>query len=137
MTETNTPPPVIWYHGTKADLTVGDLIVAGKPSNFGSGAALSWVYFSATLEAAMWGAELARGNGPQRIFVVEPTGPYEDDPNLTDKKYPGNITRSYRSRDGLRIVGEVAEWTGHTSDEVARMKANVARIEAQGMGPID
>lgn len=117
-----------YFHGTKADLTPGDEIVVGYPSNFTEGRSLSWVYFASTLDAAVWGAELADGDGPGRIYVVEPTGPIEDDPNVTDKKFPGNPTLSYRSRDSLRVVAEVLRWTGHPAESVSAMKTNVARM---------
>jgi len=101
------------YHGTKADLKPGDLIEPGYSSNYGKGNKAGYVYLTATLNAATWGAELAAGEGPGRIYIVEPTGPIADDPNLTDKKFPGNPTKSYRSRDPLRVRGEVADWKGH------------------------
>ncbi|HEY8974019.1 MAG TPA: NAD(+)--rifampin ADP-ribosyltransferase [Burkholderiaceae bacterium] len=126
-----------FFHGTRADLQPGDLIVVGHPSNFTGGDSLSWVYFSGTLDAAVWGAELAIGDGPGRIYVVEPTGEVEDDPNLTDKKYPGNPTRSFRSREPLRIIGEVTRWEGHPPERLRQMQAHVARARAQGAGIID
>src|SRR5688500_19129491 len=107
-----------YLHGTKADLKPGDLIEVGRASNYGAGKDAAFVYLTATLDAATWGAELAIGDGPGRIYVVEPTGPIEDDPNLTDKKLPCNPTRSYRTRDPLRVVGEIAEWTGHPPEQV-------------------
>ncbi len=122
-------PP--FYHGTRADLEPGDLLRPGFTSNFAD-RKLSWIYFAATLEAAIWGAELARGEGRERIYIVEPTGPFEDDPNLTDKKFPGNPTKSYRSRDPLRIVGEVAEWQGHSPDQLQAMKDGLARLKVEG-----
>ena len=122
-------PP--FYHGTRADLRVGDLLAPGFQSNFAD-RKLSWIYFSATLEAAIWGAELAKGEGRQRIYIVEPTGPFEDDPNLTDKKFPGNPTASYRSRDPLRVIGEVAEWQGHSPEQLQAMKDGLARLKAEG-----
>jgi rifampin ADP-ribosylating transferase len=129
-------PP--FYHGTRADLRVGDLLAPGFASNYREGQPLSWIYFSATLEAAIWGCELAKGEGPERIYIVEPTGAFEDDPNLTDKKFPGNITSSYRSRDPLRIVGEVAEWEPHPPERLREMKDALARRQASGdMGIID
>jgi rifampin ADP-ribosylating transferase len=105
-----------YFHGTKADLNPGDLIVVGYKSNFTDDAPLSWVYFASTMDAAIWGAELAAGDGSQRIYVVEPTGAVVDDPNLTDKKFRGNPTLSYRSREPLRIIGEVVRWQGHAPD---------------------
>lgn len=126
-----------FFHGTRADLRPGDLIVVGHRSNFTEGTALSWVYFASTLDAAIWGAELAVGDGAGRIYVVEPTGPMEDDPNLTDKKFPGNPTLSYRSRDPLRIVGEVVNWQGHPPEQVRQMKEGLARLKAEGAPIID
>jgi len=125
------------YHGTKADLKTGDLIAVGQRSNFGTGKPLSWVYCSGTLDAATWGAELATGEGRGRIYIVEPTGELVDDPNLTDKKFPGNPTRSYRSREPLRVVGEVTEWQGHAPERQREMKANVERLRAEGAEIID
>src|SRR5215213_4238613 len=102
--KTNDQSTPTLYHGTKADLKPGDLIVPGFNSNYGSRKKAAYVYLSATLEAATWGAELALGDGPGRIYIVEPTGPFEDDPNLTDKKFPGNPTKSYRTKFPLRVV---------------------------------
>ena len=130
------PPGTTFYHGTKADLAIGELITPGFGSNFAE-RALAHIYFSATLEAATWGAELASGAGRGRIYIVEPTGPFEDDPNLTDKKFPGNVTASYRSRAPLRIVGEVADWTGHSPEQVQAMKDGLARLKAQGADGIE
>jgi rifampin ADP-ribosylating transferase len=127
-------PP--FYHGTRADLQPGDLLVPGQTSNYREGQPLSWIYFSATLEAAIWGCKLARGEGPERIYIVAPTGPFEDDPNLTDKKFPGNMTSSYRSRDPVRIVGEVAQWEGHSPERLQEMKDNLARLKAEGKAEI-
>lgn len=98
-----------FFHGTKADLNPGDLIAVGYRSNFSEANPQSWVYFAGTLDAAIWGAELAAGSGRERIYVVEPTGPIQDDPNLTDKKFPGNPTLSYRSRDPVRVIAEVTK----------------------------
>jgi rifampin ADP-ribosylating transferase len=123
-------PATTFYHGTKADLNVGDLLAPGYGSNFVE-RELSHIYFSATLNAATWGAELAKGDAPGRIYIVEPTGPFEDDPNLTDKKFPGNVTMSYRSRDPLRVVGEVREWQGHTPEEVQAMKDSLERLNSE------
>jgi rifampin ADP-ribosylating transferase len=126
-----------YFHGTRADLAPGDLVVVGHPSNFTQGEALSWVYFAGTLDAAIWGAELASGDRPGRIYVVEPTGPIEDDPNLTDKKFPGNPTLSYRSREPLRVVGEVTRWEGHAPERLQQMREGVARAMAQAGSIID
>jgi hypothetical protein len=126
-----------YYHGTKADLKPGDLIRPGFDSNYGSRKKAGYVYLTATLDAAIWGAELAQGAGPGRFYVVEPTGPIADDPNLTDKKYPGNPTRSYRSRDPLRVTGEVAEWTGHTPEQLQAMKDHLVRLEQLGVEAIE
>lgn len=125
-----------FFHGTRADLKPGDLIVAGCLSNF-TEARLSWVYFAGTLDAAIWGAELAAGSGRERIYVVEPTGPVEDDPNLTDRKFPGNPTLSYRSRDPLRVVAEVTKWEGHPPERLRQMKDDLARLKAEGAEIID
>ena len=116
-----------FFHGTSADLKPGDMIVVGHPSNFTEAKPLSWVYFTGTLDAAIWGAELAAGSGQERIYVVEPTGPIVDDPNLTDKKFPGNPTLSYRSRDPLRVIAEVTQWQRHPPERLQQMKDNVAR----------
>src|SRR3954471_21425774 len=129
------PPGTIFYHGTKADLAVGDLIRPGFGSNFVE-RELKHIYFSATLEAATWGAELARGEGRERIYIVEPTGPFEDDPNLTDKKFPGNMTASYRSVDPLRVIGEVRDWFGHSPEQLQAMRDGLARLNAQGAAHI-
>jgi DNA/RNA tunnel of bacterial DNA dependent RNA polymerase. len=126
-----------YYHGTKADLKPGDLIEPGYNSNFGSRKKANHVYLTATVDAAAWGAELAIGEGPGRIYVVEPTGPIENDPNLTDKKFPGNPTKSYRSRDPLLVTGELADWEGHAPDVLQAMKDNLERIKQLGIEAID
>ena len=131
MYAANVPPGTTFYHGTKADLEVGDLMTPGFGSNFVE-RELKHIYFSATLEAATWGAELARGEGRGRIYIVEPTGLFEDDPNLTDKKFPGNITASYRSLEPLRVIGEVEDWTGHTAEQLQAMRDGLARLKEQG-----
>lgn len=120
--------PDVLYHGTKAALSVGDLLSPGFASNYENRRPLSWIYMSGLLEPAVWGAEVAVGEGRGRVFIVEPTGAIEDDPNLTNKKFPGNITLSYRSREPLRIVGEVMDWQGHSPEEVraAREKIDAA-----------
>ena len=126
-----------YYHGTRADLKPGDLVAPGNRSNYGSRKDANHVYFTATVDAAVWGAELALGDGVGRIFVVEPTGPFEDDPNLTDKKFPGNPTRSYRSRDPLRVTGELTDWDGHAPEVLQAMKDNLARLQELGIEAID
>jgi hypothetical protein len=126
-----------FFHGTRADLKPGNLIVVGHQSNFTDIKPLSWIYFTATLDAAIWGAELAVGNGRERIYVVEPTGAIMDDPNLTDKKFPGNPTHSYRSRHPLRVIAEVTMWQGHAPERLQQMKDNVARAKAEGRDIID
>ena len=126
-----------FFHGTRADLKPGDLIVVGYQSNFTDDKPLSWVYFAATLDAAIWGAELAAGTAPGRIYVVEPTGPIMDDPNVTDKKFPGNPTLSYRTRDPMRVIAEVTQWQGHAPERLQQMKDNVARLKAEGNNIID
>jgi len=125
------------YHGTKADLKVGDLIGPGFASNHGKRKKAAYVYLTATLDAAIWGAELASGEGRCRIYIVEATGPFEDDPNLTDKKFPGNPTRSYRTRDPLRIVGEVTDWQGHAPEQLKAMKDHLANLERRGVDAIE
>jgi hypothetical protein len=126
-----------FYHGTKANLEPGDLIAPGFRSNYGTGKKASYVYLTATLEAATWGAELAQGEGRGRIYIVEPTGPIEDDPNLTDKKYAGNPTMSYRSRDPLRVTGEVTDWQGHTPEQLKAMLDHLDRLKQQGIEAIE
>jgi hypothetical protein len=129
------PAGTIFYHGTKAELVIGGLITPGFGSNFVE-RGLKHVYFTATLDAATWGAELAKGEARGRIFIVEPTGAFEDDPNLTDKKFPGNMTASYRSIDPLRIIGEVDDWIGHSPDRLQEMKDNLARMKEEGRDTI-
>ncbi len=126
-----------FFHGTKASLKPGDFIRPGYSSNYGKGAAAAYVYLSGTLNAAIWGAELALGDGSGRIYVVEATGTVEDDPNLTDKKYPGNPTLSYRSREPLRVIGEVIGWQGHSAEELNNMRANVERARQNGVEAIE
>ena len=126
-----------FFHGTKANLKNGDLIGPGYASNYGQRAMAAYVYVSGTLNAAIWGAELALGEGPGRIYVVEATGPVEDDPNLTDKKYPGNPTLSYRSKEPLRVIGEVIEWQGHPAEELKKMKDGVERARQLGIEALE
>lgn len=137
MTAEATPGAGPFYHGTKADLRAGDLIAPGKASNYGRRKPAAFVYLTATLDAATWGAELAAGEGPGRIYVVEPTGPFEDDPNLTDQKFPGNPTRSYRTRDPLRVTGEVTDWQGHAPEQLQAMRDHLAHLERLGVEAIE
>lgn len=126
-----------FYHGTKADLQPGDMIEPGFNSNYGSRRKAKYIYLTATLDAAIWGAELAQGEGPGRIYIVEPTGPIEDDPNLTDKKFPGNPTKSYRSMHPFRVVSEVKEWQGHSPEQLKTMKDHLERLKEQGIEAIE
>jgi hypothetical protein len=127
----------IYYHGTKADLKPGDLIEPGFRSNYGQQKKAKYVYLTAALDAAIWGAELALGEGRGRIYIVEPTGPIEDDPNLTDKKFPGNPTRSYRTAQALRVVDELKEWEGHSPAQLQAMRDGLAKLKEQGIEAIE
>lgn len=137
MAAVEDPTPHVFYHGTKADLKPGDLIRPGYRPNYGTRKTAAYVYLTATLDAATWGAELAVGDGPGRIYRVEPTGPFEDDPNLTDKKYPGNPTKSYRSRDPLRVTGEVTDWQGHSPEALKAMKDRLEQLGQLGVEIIE
>jgi rifampin ADP-ribosylating transferase len=127
----------VYLHGTKADLAVGDLVVPGRESNFETGRVMNYVYFTGTLDAAVWGAELAGGEDHARIYIVEPTGDFEDDPNLTNKKFPGNPTQSFRSREPLRVVGELLDWTGHSPEKLEAMRAAVDASQLAGKAQIE
>ena len=137
MTATDKTIAGPFYHGTRADLKPGDLIEAGRSSNYGTRKQASRVYLTGTLDAAVWGAELAVGDGPGRVYIVEPTGPIVDDPNLTDKKFPGNPTRSYRSREPLRVIGEITAWQGHSPEQLKAMKDGLERLRQLGIEAID
>ncbi len=126
-----------FFHGTKADLKPGDYIEIGINSNYGQKNTAKYIYLTSTLDAAIWGAELALGEGRERIYLVEPTGPIEDDPNLTDKKFPGNPTKSYRSKHPFKIVGEITIWQGHSPDQVKAMKDGLQKLKEQGIGAIE
>ena len=128
-----TPFAQTYFHGTKADLKIGDLIEAGFDSNYGQRKNAKYIFLSATLDAAIWGAELAFGEGRERIYLVEPTGQIEDDPDLTDKKFPGNPTKSYRSTQPFRVVGEVTIWQEHPAEQVTIMKEGLDRLKEQGI----
>lgn len=135
----NSPTPFAqtYFHGTKADLKIGDLIEIGLNSNFGQKNKAKYIYLTATLDAAIWGAELALGEERERLYVVEPTGPIEDDPNLTDKKFPGNPTKSYRSKYPFKIVGEITIWQGHSPEQARAMKDGLAKRKEQGIEAIE
>jgi len=137
LKENTAPDTGPFYHGTKADLKIGDLLQAGFNSNYGEGKKANYVYMTATMDAAVWGAELAAGDEPGRIYVVEPTGIFEDDPNLTDKKFPGNPTRSYRTRHPLRVVGEVSEWEGHSPETLKNMRDHLNKLKELGIEAIN
>jgi len=126
-----------FFHGTKADLKPGDLIEPGYNSNYGERKKAAYIYLTGTLNAAIWGAELALGESAGRIYVVEAAGAFEDDPNLTDKKYPGNPTLSYRSKDPLRVIGEVVNWRGHSAEELKAMKDGLERLKELGVEAIE
>jgi rifampin ADP-ribosylating transferase len=127
----------VYLHGTKADLAVGEVLVPGRESNFEEGRVMNYVYFTATLDAAAWGAELAAGEGRGRIYVVEPMGEFEDDPNVTDKKLPGNPTQSFRTREPLRVVGELIDWVGHSPEKQRVMRDGLDTLKRQGAAQIE
>src|SRR6185436_14941284 len=126
-----------FYHGTKANLKLGDLIEPGFNSNYGQKNKAKYIYLTATLDAATWGAELALGEGTGRIYIVEPTGPIEDDPNLTDKKFPGNPTKSYRTRNPIRVIGEVTDWQGHSPEQLKAMMDHLEQLKRLGIEAIE
>ena len=126
------------YHGTRAVFRPGDLIEPGHAANFGpTPRSANFVYFARTLDAATWGAELAAGEERGRIYIVEPTGEIENDPNLTDTRFRGNPTRSFRSRAPLRVIRELEDWTGHPLEVIGAMKAGLSRLEEEGVEPDD
>ena len=135
--KTNVQDEGPFYHGTKADLKIGDYLVVGFDSNFGEQEKSNYIYLTATMDAAIWGAELSAGDGRGRIYIVEPTGAIDDDPNLTDMRFPGNPTRSYRSQDPLCITGEVSDWQGHSSEELQKMRDRIEDAKRQGYGVIN
>ncbi|MDN5667811.1 MAG: NAD(+)--rifampin ADP-ribosyltransferase [Renibacterium salmoninarum] len=140
-----TQPPVpfqahgsgAYLHGTKASLAVGDLLGPGFESNYEKDRISNYIYFAKTLDAAAWGAELAAGDGPLRIYLVEPTGAVEDDPNVTDKKFPGNPTMSYRSAEPVRVVGELEGWAGHSPEQIAAMRHGLTELQRAGKAQIE
>lgn len=130
MNNTNNSPTVFtqtYFHGTKADLVLGDLITPGQTSNFAKRSNSKFIYLTSTLDAAIWGAELAQNGESERIYLVEPTGELEDDPDLTNQRFPGNPTRSYRSRDAFKVVGEVTVWQGHSPEQIQAMKKGIEK----------
>lgn len=127
----STPFAQTYFHGTKADLKVGN------NSNFGERKNAKYIFLTATLDAAIWGAELALGDGRERIYLVEPTGEIEDDPDLTDRKFPGNPTKSYRSTQPFRVVGKVTVWQGHPTEQVKTMKGHLERLKEQGINSLN
>ena len=125
-----------FFHGTRADLRVGDLLTPGFRSNYRPEIVMNHVYFTALRDGAGLAAELAAGTGDPRVYAVEPTGAFEDDPNVTDKKFPGNPTRSYRSRAPLRVIGEVTDWTRLTPEALATWQQRLAALRADERGEI-
>lgn len=132
-----TPFAQTYFHGTKVDLKIGELIKPGFKSNFGQRKNAKYIFLTATLDAAIWGAELAIGEGRERIYLVEATGLMEDDPDVTDKKFPGNPTKSYRSTNPLRVVGEVTIWQGHPTHQVKAMKEALEKLKEQGINSLN
>jgi rifampin ADP-ribosylating transferase len=143
MSTTREPVPFepyqdgVYLHGTKADLAVGEMLVPGRESNFEHGRVMNHVYFTATLDAATWGAELAAGTGPGRIYIVEPSGEFEDDPNVTDKRFPGNPTQSFRSREPVRVLGELVGWVGHSPEKLKAMRDGLAALQREGAAQLE
>src|SRR5260221_14317902 len=132
-----TPFAQTFFHGTKADLKIGDFVKVCFNSNYVQYNKLNHIYLTATLDAAIWGAELALSEGRERIYLVEPTGSIEDDPNLTDKKFPGNPTMSYRSKHPFKIVGEITIWQGHSAEQLKAMRDALAKLKEQGIEAIE
>ena len=129
--------PGVYLHGTKADLAVGEMLVPGRESNFEQGRVMNYVYFTATLDAATWGAELAAGTGRGRIYIVKPTGDFEDDPNVTNKRFPGNPTQSFRSREPLRVLDELVGWVGHSPEQLKAMRDGLEALKRQGAARLE
>jgi hypothetical protein len=125
-----------FYHGTKADLQVGDLLTAGFRSNYKHEVIMNHIYFTALANGAGLAAALAKGDGRERVYIVEPTGSFENDPNVTDKKFPGNPTRSYRSQAPLKIVGELTDWVRPTPEELQKWREKLANIKADSKAEI-
>jgi len=115
-----------FYHGTRADLQAGDMLTPGRTSNYQAGLVMNHIYFTAMANGAGLAAALAKGEGRERVYVVAPTGSYENDPNVTDKKFPGNLTRSYRTDAPLKIIGEVADWSKQTPEQIQHWRDRLA-----------
>ncbi len=130
-----------FFHGTKIAFAVGDQLAPGHLSNYHVGRISNHVYFASLLEPAVWAAELAAAFAQNqelgRIYVVEPTGPFEDDPNVTNKKFPGNVTRSYRTRHPMRVIDEVESWDGHSPEALQAMLDNLTSLRDQGLDVIE
>ena len=124
-----------FFHGTKAELNVGDLLKPNNLSNYQNKKS-NYIYFTATLDAAKWGAELAKSNSKERIYLVEPLGEFENDPNLTDKRFPGNPTRSYRSKYPLKIIAELSSWERHSDEEINNMLSALKKLSDEGKNVI-
>ncbi|MFI5187021.1 MAG: NAD(+)--rifampin ADP-ribosyltransferase [Chitinophagales bacterium] len=120
-----------FYHGTKADLQVGDLLTAGRISNYKAEVQMNHIYFTALVNGAGLAAALAKGDGLERVYIVEPTGSFENDPNVTDKKFPGNPTRSYRTQEPLKIIGEVKDWVRQTPEELQKWREKLANVKGE------
>jgi rifampin ADP-ribosylating transferase len=125
-----------YLHGTKADLAVGDVLVPGRPSNYDPEHMSNYVYVTKVLDVAVLAAELALGQGRGRVYIVDPQGAVEDDPNVTDKKFPGNPTHSYRSAEPIRIIGEITDWTGHSPEYLEQFRAGLAELRRKGLDVI-
>lgn len=130
-----------FFHGTRVEFAIDDELAPGHRSNYHEGRVANYVYFTALLEPAVWGAELAvalgDGTGREHLYIVEPTGPFEDDPNVTNKRFPGNVTRSYRTRHPMRVVGEVESWEGHSPEALQGMLDTIAKLRADGLDVIE
>jgi len=120
-----------FYHGTRADLQVGDLLTTGSTSNYNSNVTMNHIYFTAIVNGAGLAAALAKGDGCERVYVIEPTGSFENDPNVTNKKFPGNPTRSYRSKAPLKIVGEVTDWVKQTPEQLKKWREKLANNKGE------
>ena len=118
-----------FYHGTKADMQIGEMLTAGRGSNYKSEFIMNHIYFTALVNGAGLAAALAKGDGPERVYIVEPTGSFENDPNVTDKKFPGNPTRSYRTDAPLKIVGEVTDWVRQTPGQIQQWREKLANVK--------